>query len=213
MKVSLSRKIHIIALPHGTFLNARWSDDQSATMPCRPSASGSACPVLVERRLRHVDRSPLTMCVQQHGEQDHPDQRAESASTRCTAPRSGGPCRPRRRARTLAVVLAQTHRPPSRCMPCSAVSSIEEREGRIGRREVAPRRLSCCHAQSCPARKARVNTPAAIRPFLTPSVCPRRAAARVHCIATLARTSTPVFSHSTRGRASVVQSASIIRMW
>src|SRR6516165_5667881 len=40
MKVSLSRKIHIIALPHGTFLNARWSEDQSATMPCTPSASG-----------------------------------------------------------------------------------------------------------------------------------------------------------------------------
>src|SRR5947207_16027369 len=46
MKVSLRRKIHIIALPQGTFLNARWSDDQSATMPCKPSASGTACPVL-----------------------------------------------------------------------------------------------------------------------------------------------------------------------
>src|SRR6266513_1296495 len=42
MNVSLSRKIHIIALPHGTFLNARWSDDQSATTPCMPGASGSA---------------------------------------------------------------------------------------------------------------------------------------------------------------------------
>src|SRR6266446_1870953 len=37
MKVSLRRKIHIIALPQGTFLNARWSEDQSATMPCQPS--------------------------------------------------------------------------------------------------------------------------------------------------------------------------------
>src|SRR3989304_6516287 len=36
MKVSLSRKIHIIALPQGTFLNARWSEDQSAAMPCQP---------------------------------------------------------------------------------------------------------------------------------------------------------------------------------
>ena len=33
MKVSLSRKIHIIALPQETFLNARWSEDQSAAMP------------------------------------------------------------------------------------------------------------------------------------------------------------------------------------
>src|SRR5476649_466562 len=40
MKVSLRRKIHIIALPQGTFLNARWSEDQSATMPCKPSGSG-----------------------------------------------------------------------------------------------------------------------------------------------------------------------------
>src|SRR5882724_827640 len=36
-KVSLRRKIHIIALPQGTFLNARWSEDQSVTMPCQPS--------------------------------------------------------------------------------------------------------------------------------------------------------------------------------
>ena len=33
MKVSLSRKIHIMAFPQETFLNARWSEDQSATMP------------------------------------------------------------------------------------------------------------------------------------------------------------------------------------
>src|SRR6266496_403327 len=31
MKVSLTRNIHIIGLPHGTFLNARWSDEKSAT--------------------------------------------------------------------------------------------------------------------------------------------------------------------------------------
>src|SRR5882724_355717 len=37
MNVSLKRKIHIIALPQGTFLNARWSEDQSVTMPCQPS--------------------------------------------------------------------------------------------------------------------------------------------------------------------------------
>src|SRR6195256_7049674 len=45
MKVSLRRKIHIIALPQGTFLNARWPEDQSATMPCMPGASGRASPV------------------------------------------------------------------------------------------------------------------------------------------------------------------------
>ena len=41
MKVSLRRKIHIMALPQGTFLNARWSEDQSATMPCKPSGGAS----------------------------------------------------------------------------------------------------------------------------------------------------------------------------
>src|SRR5437867_3439136 len=45
MNVSESRKIHIIALPHGTFLNARWSDAQSATTPSMPGASVSPVPV------------------------------------------------------------------------------------------------------------------------------------------------------------------------
>jgi hypothetical protein len=47
MNVSLRRKIHIIALPQGTFLNARWSEDQSATIPSKPSGRGRASPVLV----------------------------------------------------------------------------------------------------------------------------------------------------------------------
>jgi hypothetical protein len=47
MKVSLTRKIHIMALPQGTFLNARWSEDKSATMPGKPSGRGRASPVLV----------------------------------------------------------------------------------------------------------------------------------------------------------------------
>src|SRR5258706_6167026 len=46
MNVSLSRKIHIIALPQGTFLNARWSDDQSATTPCKPGCSGASTALL-----------------------------------------------------------------------------------------------------------------------------------------------------------------------
>ncbi len=41
MKVSLTRKIHIIGLPQGTFLNARWSDEKSETMLRRPSGCGS----------------------------------------------------------------------------------------------------------------------------------------------------------------------------
>src|SRR5919106_236516 len=45
MKVSLRRKIHIIALPQGTFLNARWSEAQSAAMPCKPSGRVRDSPV------------------------------------------------------------------------------------------------------------------------------------------------------------------------
>src|SRR3954447_23618142 len=36
IKVSLRRKIHIMALPQETFLNARWSEDQSAPIPRQP---------------------------------------------------------------------------------------------------------------------------------------------------------------------------------
>ena len=57
MKVSLTRKIHIMALPQGTFLNARWSEDQSATMPCKPSGSGASVPYS-SAGLRHVAFAP-----------------------------------------------------------------------------------------------------------------------------------------------------------
>ena len=40
MKVSLSRKIHIIAFFQETCLKARWSEDQSATMPRQPGRWG-----------------------------------------------------------------------------------------------------------------------------------------------------------------------------
>ena len=42
MKVSLSRKIHIIAFFQDTCLKARWSEDQSATMPRQPGGRGRA---------------------------------------------------------------------------------------------------------------------------------------------------------------------------
>jgi hypothetical protein len=47
MNVSLRRKIHIIALPQGTPLNARWSEDQSATTPCKPPGGGRDAAELV----------------------------------------------------------------------------------------------------------------------------------------------------------------------
>jgi hypothetical protein len=47
MKVSLSRKIHIIALPQGTFLNARWSEEMSAITPRNPAGRGRGSAVSV----------------------------------------------------------------------------------------------------------------------------------------------------------------------
>src|SRR4051794_36783113 len=45
MKVSLRRKIHIMALPQETFLNALWSEDQSVAMPFHPAGREGAAPV------------------------------------------------------------------------------------------------------------------------------------------------------------------------
>jgi hypothetical protein len=59
MKVSLRRKIHIIALPQGTFLNALWSDDQSPTTPCKPSLRAMVSPVLDGAGCAMCSQSPL----------------------------------------------------------------------------------------------------------------------------------------------------------
>src|SRR5437773_8453064 len=84
MNVSLSRKIHIIALPQGTFLNARWSEDQSATMPCKPSASGSGSPVFASAgSVMSFDPFTYVYATAQRTKPAKPG--ADSASTPCTA--------------------------------------------------------------------------------------------------------------------------------
>src|ERR1700730_847219 len=47
IKVSLRRKIHIMALPQVAVLNARWSEDQSAAKPCQPPGCAGASNVSV----------------------------------------------------------------------------------------------------------------------------------------------------------------------
>src|SRR5829696_4932249 len=47
MKVSLRRKIHIMAFPHDTCLNARWSEPQSAVIIRQRPGRASASPVFV----------------------------------------------------------------------------------------------------------------------------------------------------------------------
>src|SRR3954468_22238791 len=44
MKVSESRKIHIMAFPQGTPLKARWSDDQSVLRLCQAPGRAGAAP-------------------------------------------------------------------------------------------------------------------------------------------------------------------------
>ena len=80
----------------------------------------SASAVLVERRLRHVARSSLVdgYCSSTANKTAQTRSRIVPVHA-CTAPRSSGPCRRSTPRSTLAVVLAQTHRPPSRCKPCN----------------------------------------------------------------------------------------------
>src|SRR3981189_2907552 len=47
MKVSLSRKFHIMTFPQDTFLNDCWSELQSDTMPGHPSRAAAGTALLV----------------------------------------------------------------------------------------------------------------------------------------------------------------------
>ena len=94
MKVSLTRKIHIIGLPQGTPLKARWSEEKSATMPCIPwdgsrwAAGLASCDMafglLSKRGVRsasqrdggRADCEPQEI-RRQHGKQHDPDQQQE----------------------------------------------------------------------------------------------------------------------------------------
>src|SRR3979411_1521868 len=85
MKVSLRRKIHIMAFPQETFLKARWSEDPPAAMPCQPAgrAGGStlfisavsaiwSLPSLAQQLATDVDE--IVCPARQQAEQDQPDQ-------------------------------------------------------------------------------------------------------------------------------------------
>src|SRR5207302_1759193 len=86
MNVSLSRKIHIIALPQGTFLNARWSEDQSATMPSKPSGRGRAFPGPTSAGCA-ISLDPLRYVYATARRTEPARPGADSASRSCTAPR------------------------------------------------------------------------------------------------------------------------------
>src|ERR671927_1106241 len=69
-KVSLRRKIHIMAFPQETFLNARWSDAQSAATPLQPPGRVAANPVCVSAW--SVICPGSSSAAQQQSEQNQP---------------------------------------------------------------------------------------------------------------------------------------------
>src|SRR5580700_7334696 len=72
MKVSLRRKIHIIALPQGTG-KACLSADQSETTPGKPSSAAVDSPVVVVTAFSAIRVDPDSV-RQQHSKQDQPHQ-------------------------------------------------------------------------------------------------------------------------------------------
>src|SRR5207253_883073 len=84
MKVSLRRKIHIMAFPQEPFLNARWSEDQSAAMPCQPEgrqAAQQVQPVQPGEQIKEgvgwVDRQEVAGGVELLPRKELPDQECE----------------------------------------------------------------------------------------------------------------------------------------
>src|SRR3954451_7196384 len=87
MKVSLRRKIHIMALPQETFLNALWSEDQSAATPRQPGGRAMAAPVSVSAwsaisftplaQQLTTDDEEVPRPASQQGEEEQPDAEQE----------------------------------------------------------------------------------------------------------------------------------------
>jgi hypothetical protein len=57
MKVSLRRKIHIMAFPQDALLNTRWSEDQSATKVRQPAAGRVAASLMCVGTVSGMGRS------------------------------------------------------------------------------------------------------------------------------------------------------------
>src|SRR3954453_19306074 len=74
-KVWLRREIHFMAFPQDTFLNARWSDDQSATIPWKPPGRVRTAVVCIDVGCVICSLPPLVM--QQQREEKQPDEQEE----------------------------------------------------------------------------------------------------------------------------------------
>ena len=108
MKVSLRRKIHIIAFPQETLLNARWSEAQSAATPRRPSAVDASprglgcglppCGRSSGQQWRQMSTKSFAQPVKSSWQQDEPDEQQEMPvdGAQLDARGAAGLARPRR---------------------------------------------------------------------------------------------------------------------
>src|SRR5512134_123004 len=154
MNVSLTRKIHIIGLPQGTFLNARWSDEKSETTLCRPSVCGkeaalpiTSCAIVFDSLTDHCGngKSQRNGCRtyrqaqvlrHQHGKKHDPDYEQEMPVDRAefdAEPQLFGPCT----APCPHGCAAPGHESAKDVQSMHGSQQIEEPGGRAGREKVS----------------------------------------------------------------------------
>src|SRR5262245_21509661 len=156
MKVSLRRKIHIMAFPHETFLNARWSEDQSATMPRQPGGRVGAAPISASvasamcssssGQQLATDGGELADPRRQQSEQDEPEHEqkmpVEGAQLQAQAHLVHVKASPQ-----LVAGHPQSHEAAQQVQSVQAGEQIKKGVGRVGRQEIA------CGVQLLPREK------------------------------------------------------------
>ena len=177
MKVSQSRKIHIMALPHGTG-KACLSADKSAATPLQPSGTAaSVCGVMAP--WNGIPRHQVTAArrtARARPAAGNASRRAQSSTLRRTSI-SSAPLASRMRRR-----LAQHLQAAEQVQAVHGGQQVEERDRRAALDEVAATRSSCCQAASWPARNAMVEHAARDQRRPAPSaLSPLPPARRVNC--------------------------------
>ena len=144
MKVSLRRKIHIMALPQETFLNARWSEDQSAAIPQTGREARALVPRVGRRHSRHC--IPLILAKGQAA-----PRMCRRTASRIARPDAEEVVPVQRQSSTLetlrllhwsrahlAPVRPSATRPPSNVQRRAGRDQVEEAARRAGRHAEAP---------------------------------------------------------------------------
>src|SRR6516225_10942196 len=148
MKVSLRRKIHIMAFPHETFLNARWSEDQSAATPRQPggrvgptpvsaSAASAMCSSSSSGQQLATDGGEFADPRRQESEQDEPEREqkmpVDGAQLHAQAHLLYLEASPPH----LVGGHPQSHEAAQQVQSVQSREQIKEGVGRVGRQEIA----------------------------------------------------------------------------